>query len=89
MVVLEGNDLFVNCTTTGSVLYAFWINENGTNVTANSSVAHPLHIANVTQSSISRSYSCRVGFETGEIISSSINVAIEGMFIDQTDQDRG
>ena len=77
VVVLEGNDLSVNCTVPGDVSYTIWAHEDGSIVVDNSSTLQHLYITNMTQSNSGR-YSCIAGLENGTVIEYPVDVIVEG-----------
>ena len=77
VVILEGNDLFVNCTVPGDVSYTVWSHEDGSIVVDNSSTFQHLYITNMTQSNSGR-YSCIARLVNGTITKYSVNVIVEG-----------
>ena len=78
VVILEGNDLFVNCTVPGDVSYTIWAHEDGSIVVDNSSTFQHLYITNMTQSN-SGKYSCIAGLVNGTITEYSVDVIVEGI----------
>ena len=80
VVILEGNDLYINCTIPGDVSYTIWKHEDGNIVIDNSSTLQHLYITNMTQSNSGR-YSCIAGLENGTVIVYSVDVIVEGKLI--------
>ena len=77
VVILEGNDLTVNCTVPGDVSYTIWAYEDGSIVVDNSSTLQHLYITNMTQSNSGR-YSCIAGLENGTVIEYPVDIIVEG-----------
>ena len=77
IIILEGNDLTVNCTVPGNISYTIWTYEDGSIVVDNSSTLQQLYITNMTQSNSGR-YSCIAGLENGKMIEYAVDVIVEG-----------